>query len=253
WAHRTRIVRALLKLDDVISMSIVSPLMLDEGWVFDAAHGGDAADLVTGKTKLHEIYTLADPHFTGKVTVPVLWDKQENTIVNNESAEILRLLDRTWNDERFYPAALRAEIDEVNDRVYPTLNNGVYRCGFAQSQAAYDEAIAPLFLTMDWLDTRLTDRRFLVGDDVTEADIRLFTTLVRFDAVYVTHFKCNKKRLVDYPALLRFTRRMYQLPGVKETIDFDAIKAHYFKSHAQVNPSGIVPVGFDVDFDVAVD
>ena len=251
WAHRTVIARALLGLEDDISIATVSPLMLDEGWVFGAP--GDERDPVTGATKLHEIYTKADPGFTGKVTVPVLWDKRDHTIVNNESSEILRILDEVWGDHRFYPEPLRQEIDAINDRVYPTLNNGVYRCGFAQTQAAYDEAITPLFETMAFLDEHLRTRRFLVGEQLTEADIRLFTTLVRFDAVYVTHFKCNKRRLVEHEALFAFARRIFQLPGVAATVHFDRIKAHYYGSHPQLNPSGIIPIGFEVDFGAAVD
>ncbi len=251
WAHRTLIARALLKLEDVISVGVVSPLMLENGWEFGAP--GDDKDPATGVKKLHELYTKAVPDFTGKVTVPVLWDSQRQRIVNNESSEVLRIIDRVWGDERFYPQALRAEIDEVNERVYGSLNNGVYRCGFALTQAAYDEAITPLFATMAWLDERLRTRRFLVADTLTEADIRLFTTLVRFDAVYVTHFKCNLHRLVDYPSLFAFARRMYQQPGVAATVDFDQIKQHYFRSHPQLNPAGIIPAGFDVDFAAAVD
>jgi glutathionyl-hydroquinone reductase len=251
WAHRTLIVRALKKLEAQIDVSPVHFLMLDDGWTFTDEY----PDHVNGKRFLREIYLAADPRFTGRVTVPVLWDKREETIVCNESAEIVRLFDRGFGGEgpSLYPDELASEIDEVNALVYPNVNNGVYRAGFATTQEAYEEAVVPLFETLDALEARLEGKRYLVGDRLTEADIRLFTTLLRFDPVYVTHFKCNKKRLVEYPNLYAFTRRIYQLPGVAETVRFDHIKGHYYRSHSTINPSGVVPVGFDVDLDAPVD
>jgi len=212
-------------------------------------------DTVNGARYLHEVYTKARPKYSGRVTVPTLWDKVRGRIVNNESSEIIRMFNSAFDGAGaaagdYYPAALRGEIDAVNERVYSTLNNGVYRCGFATSQAAYDEAVGPLFETLDWLEARLAARRYLCGDRLTEADWRLFTTLVRFDAVYHGHFKCNLRRIVDYPNLWAYTRELYQWPGVAATVDFQHIKRHYYESHRQVNPSGIVPRGPLVDFGV---
>jgi glutathionyl-hydroquinone reductase len=250
WAHRTLIVRKLKRLESHIGVSPVHFLMLDEGWEFTEEYPDD----VNGKRYLREIYLEVDPKFSGRVTVPVLWDKRAKTIVCNESAEIVRLLDGLSDEgPALYPEALRAEIDEVNALVYPNVNNGVYRAGFATTQEAYEEAVVPLFETLDALEARLEGRRYLVGERLTEADIRLFTTLLRFDPVYVTHFKCNKKRLVEYPNLYALTRRVYQLPGVAETVRFDHIKGHYYRSHSTINPSGVVPVGFDVDLAAPVD
>ena len=250
WAHRTLIARKLKRLDDQIGVTTVNFLMLDEGWEFSEAYPDD----LNGKRFLRDLYLEVDPKFSGRVTVPVLWDKKERSIVCNESSEILRLLDRASEEgPELYPEAMRAEIDALNARVYANVNNGVYRAGFATSQAAYDEAIGPLFETLDELEARLEGRRYLFGDALTEADIRLFTTLVRFDPVYVTHFKCNKKRLAEYPNLYAFTRRIYQLPGVAETVRFDHIKGHYFGSHPTINPSGVVPVGFENDLDAPAD
>lgn len=251
WAHRTLVVRALKRLESKIGVTPVHFHMANDGWEFTP----DYPDDVNGKRFLREIYLAHDPKFTGRVTVPVLWDKKEGKIVCNESAEIVRILDIAFGGEgpSLYPEPLRAEIDEVNALVYDNVNNGVYRAGFATTQEAYDEAIVPLFDTLDRLEQRLEGKRFLVGDRLTEADVRLFTTLVRFDAVYVTHFKCNKKRLVEYPNLYAFARRIYQLPGVRETVRFDHIKGHYYRSHPTINPSGIVPIGFEVDFDAPVD
>lgn len=256
WAHRTLIARALKKLDDVVSFSSVQPLMLEHGWSFDES--AELADPLYGKKYLHEIYTKADPTYTGRVTVPVLWDKKRETIVNNESAEILRILDSAFDavapaTPSLAPEALHAEMDAVNQRIYDTLNNGVYKCGFATEQGAYEEAFTPLFETLAWLEERLNSRRWLLGNTFTLADIRLFTTLVRFDAVYYSHFKCNLHRIEDYANLAGFVRDVYQLPGVAETVRMDQVKRHYYASHKTINPTGIVPVGPALDFGAAHD
>jgi putative glutathione S-transferase len=253
WAHRTLIYRAIKGLADMIPLSVVHWLMLGDGWTF-AEGPGVIPDPEVGAAFLHQIYTAAKPDHTGRVTVPVLWDRQRRTIVSNESSEIIRMFNSAFDGTGaaagdFYPEALRAEIDAVNARVYETVNNGVYRAGFATTQAAYEEAIGPLFGTLDWLDARLSDRRFLMGDRPTEADWRLLTTLLRFDLVYVGHFKCNRRRIVDYPNLWPYTRDLYQWPGVAATFDRDHAKRHYYQSHLTINPTGIVPVGPDVDFD----
>jgi putative glutathione S-transferase len=253
WAHRTLIVRALKGLEDVLSISVVNPLMLYHGWTFETAPG-TIADPVLDARYLYEIYLSARPHYSGRVTVPVLWDKRERTIVNNESAEILRMLasafdalaTRSLHD--LYPPQHRAEIDEVNARVYATVNNGVYEAGFATSQMQYERAVTTLFETLDHLDARLAKQAWLVGDRMTEADIRLFTTLLRFDAVYYGHFKCNLRRLVDYEHLWPYARRIYQLPHVASTVSFDHIKQHYYSSHRTINPTGIVPLGPIMDW-----
>lgn len=252
WAHRTLIVRALKGLEDAISVSVVEPFMGADGWTFAAP------DPILGKTRLHEVYTAADPAYSGRVTVPVLWDKARGTIVSNESAEIIRMLNAAFAAVTdvaidLYPAPLRAEIDAVNDRVYPDVNNGVYRAGFATTQAAYEEAVAQLFRRLDWLEERLSRQPFLAGDVLTEADVRLFTTLVRFDAVYVGHFKCNIRRIADYPALSSYLRALYQLPQVRPTVDFTHIKRHYYESHKTINPTGIVPAGPALDLDAPHD
>ena len=252
WAHRTVIFRKLKGLEDVISMSVVSPDMLKEGWTFDQA-AGSTGDQVNGKTKLAEIYLLADPKYTGRVSVPTLWDKVRKTIVNNESAEIIRMLNSAFDaftDVRtdFYPQRLRAEIDRINEQVYANVNNGVYRAGFATSQAAYEQAFRGLFDTLDELEQRLSQRRYLTGNTITEADWRLFTTLVRFDAVYYSHFKCNWRHIYEYPNLSNYTRDLYQQPGVAETVSLAQIKRHYYFSQRLVNPTGIVPVGPQLDF-----
>lgn len=252
WAHRALILRALKGLEDMISLSVVDPYMLDQGWVFGDTPGS-IPDTVNGKTRLHEVYTLADPSYTGRVTVPVLWDKAQGTIVSNESAEIIRMLNSAFDgvgadaSKDFYPEPLRAGIDEINAFVYPNVNNGVYRCGFATTQAAYKEAFAALFDALDRLEARLARQRYLVGAQLTEADIRLFTTLVRFDAVYVGHFKTNRQRIADYPNLSGYLRELYQLPGVADTVNFHHIKHHYYGSHKTINPTGIVPVGPELD------
>jgi len=252
WAHRTLIFRKLKKLDDVISVSVVHPFMGENGWTFekDAAATGD--DLY-GLDYLHQIYTRADPSYSGRVTVPVLWDKQRQTIASNESAEIIRMLNSAfdaWGDASvdFYPEPLRPEIDRWNDLVYPNVNNGVYRAGFATSQAAYDEAFTDLFATLDTLEARLSRSRYLAGERLTEADWRLFTTLARFDPVYVGHFKCNLRRIADYPNLSNYLRELYQVPGVAETVNLDHIKRHYYGSHLTINPTGIVPLGPEFDY-----
>jgi putative glutathione S-transferase len=252
WAHRTLILRALKGLEDVISVSVVNWLMLEEGWTF-AEGPGVVADSLNHARVLHQVYTAADPDYTGRVTVPILWDKKQSTIVNNESSEIIRMLNSAFDGigakpGDFYPAAARGEIDSINARVYDTVNNGVYKAGFATSQQAYEEAVVPLFESLDWLDGILATRRFLTGARLTEADIRLFTTLIRFDAVYVGHFKCNLRRIADYPNLAAYTRDIYQLPGVAGTVNFAHIKGHYYESHPSVNPTGIVPLGPVLDF-----
>jgi glutathionyl-hydroquinone reductase len=235
----------------LISVSVVEPFMGKEGWVFGTS--GAEIDTVNGKAKLSEIYLLADPHFTGRVTVPVLWDKKNGTIVNNESAEIIRMFNSAFDpftDVRtdYYPADLRGAIDSINTVVYENVNNGVYRAGFATTQSAYEEAFLALFATLDELERRLAKQRYLVGNTLTEADWRLFTTLIRFDAVYVGHFKCNLRRIADYPNLSNYLRELYQVPGVAETVSIDHIKRHYYSSHRKINPTGIVPLGPELDF-----
>ncbi len=247
WAHRALIVRALKRLEGEISVSVTHWLMGDEGWTFEPGPG--VVPDPYGARALHEVYRRADRHFTGRVTVPVLWDKRAGTIVSNESADIIRMLDGMGeNPGGLYPEALRLEIDAVNERVYRTVNNGVYAAGFARTQEAYEAAFHPLFATLDWLEERLGRAPFLCGREVTEADWRLFTTLVRFDSVYNGHFKCNKRRIVDCPNLWDHTRSLYQVPGVAQTVDFGHIKRHYHMSHPWVNPSRIVPAGPSLDF-----
>ncbi|NBC22352.1 MAG: glutathione S-transferase family protein [Gammaproteobacteria bacterium] len=253
WAHRALILRALKGLEEHIDVSVVHWYMGEHGWTFRNGPGV-VPDPLFGVERLYELYLQADPEFTGRVTVPVLWDKQRSTIVNNESAEIIRMLNSAFDGVGatagdYYPEALREEIDAINERVYHKVNNGVYKCGFATSQEAYDENVYPLFETLDWLDGLLAERRYLAGDSMTEADIRLFTTLVRFDPVYHGHFKCNIHRLVDYPNLWGFTRELYQNPKIRPTVDFHHIRHHYYESHPKVNPSGVVPAGPEIDFD----
>lgn len=247
WAHRALIFRKLKGLEDMISLSVVHWLMREEGWTF-APGPGVVPDKVNGARVMHEVYTHANPAYTGRVTVPVLWDKATGRIVNNESSEIIRMLGSAFDGigatpGDYYPQALRGEIDAVNARVYDTVNNGVYKAGFATTQAAYEEAVEPLFDTLDWLEERLARQRYLCGEAITEADWRLFTTLIRFDAVYVGHFKCNRQRIADYPNLSGYLRELYQWPGIAATVDFGHIKGHYYQSHTTINPSGIVPVG----------
>jgi len=228
--------------------------MLADGWTFETGLDGATGDTLMGKAFLREVYLAADPHHSGRVTVPVLWDRERGTIVSNESAEIIRMFNSafdaiTGNRLDFYPEALRAEIDAVNARVYAGVNNGVYRAGFATAQAAYDEAVAALFETLDWLEARLGERRYLMGGRLTEADWRLWTTLIRFDAVYHGHFKCNIRRLQDYPNLWGFTRELYQMPGIAGITRLDHIRTHYYGSQETVNPSRIVPAGPLIDYD----
>jgi glutathionyl-hydroquinone reductase len=257
WAHRTMIVRSLKGLEGMISFSVVNWLMGERGWTFDPGPGV-TEDHVNGARYLYEVYQTHDPSYSGRVTVPVLWDRETATIVNNESAEIIRMLNSAFDDVGaraldLYPEELRSRIDAINERVYATVNNGVYRAGFATSQDAYEEAVGPLFETLDWLESILTRSPFLCGEVQTEADWRLFTTLLRFDSVYHGHFKCNLRRLVDYPALWSFTRELYQAPGIRETVDFDHIKRHYYQSHRTINPTGIVPLGPLIDYEAPGD
>ncbi len=252
WAHRTLIYRKLLGLEETISLSVVDPFMGADGWFF-SEEPGSIPDTVNQKQFLREIYLLAEANFTGRVTVPVLWDRKTRSIVNNESSEIIRMLNSefaAFSDaaDDFYPEPLREEIDAVNDFVYPRINNGVYRCGFATSQSSYEEAFGELFGALDILEQRLAGQKYLIGDSITEADWRLFTTLVRFDAVYVGHFKCNLRRIADYPNLSQYLRRLYRVPGVAETVNFSHIKRHYYESHSSINPTGIVPLGPALDF-----
>lgn len=252
WAHRTLIFRALKGLEGMIGVSVVNPLMGPEGWTF-APGEGVLADPVHGASRLHELYCRADPGYTGRVTVPVLWDRQGQTIVSNESAEILRMFNSAFDalgarPGDYYPAPLRDEIDAINRRIYERVNDGVYKAGFATRQAAYEQAVTALFATLDELEALLARRRYLAGARVTEADWRLFTTLVRFDAVYHGHFKCNLRRIEDYPQLAGYLRELYQWPGVAATVNLEHIKAHYYRSHATINPSGVVPLGPRLDF-----
>ena len=251
WANRTLIFRSLKGLEDAISISVVHWLMADNGWTFEPAEGV-IPDPVQHADFLHQVYTAADPGYSGRVTVPVLWDKKTSTIVSNESAEIIRMFNNAFDDVGakpgdYYPEPLRGEIDEINSRLYSTVNNGVYKAGFATSQAAYEEALFPLFDTLDWLEDRLSRQRYLLGNTLTEADWRLFTTLIRFDPVYVGHFKCNIHRLTDYPNLWAYTRDLYQHEGVADTINMFHIKHHYYVSHTTINPSGVVPAGPEVN------
>ncbi len=253
WAHRTLIFRALKGLEQAISISVVHPLMGAQGWSFQEGPGC-IPDTVLGSEFLHQVYTRAKPDYTGRVTVPVLWDRESGGIVNNESSEIIRMLDSEFDGSgakgpHFYPEPLREEIDRINAIVYDNVNNGVYKCGFATSQEAYEEAFHALFSALDQLEERLGRRRTLVGEQITEADWRLFTTLVRFDPVYVGHFKCNRQRIADYRHLSGYLRELYQVPGVAATVDFDHIKRHYYQSHATINPTGVVPLGPQLDLE----
>jgi len=252
WAHRTVIMRMLKGLEDVVSMSVLEPLYGPHGWRFGTSPG-TVPDSVNGASELAEIYLRADPRYTGRVSVPALWDKERRTIVNNESAEIIRMLNGAFGRftnvrTDYYPPALREEIDRVNALVYENVNNGVYRAGFATAQEAYEEAFHAVFGALDELERRLSRQRYLVGGDITEADWRLFTTLVRFDAVYYSHFKCNLRRIIDYPNLSNYLRDLYQQEGVAATVNMDHIKRHYYSSQRHVNPTGIVPLGPQLDF-----
>ncbi|WP_166361963.1 glutathione S-transferase family protein [Pseudomonas akapageensis] len=252
WAHRTLILRKLKGLESLIEVSVVSWLMREDGWTFDTEKGS-TGDKLDHFQLLHQRYTRDDPHYTGRVTVPLLWDRQQQRIVNNESAEIIRMFNSafdglTGNRLDFYPAPLRPLIDQLNERIYPAVNNGVYRAGFATSQSAYEQAFDDVFAELDHLEKRLAEHRYLAGEYLTEADWRLFTTLIRFDAVYHGHFKCNLRRIADYPNLSNWLRELYQWPGVAETVDFTHIKHHYYASHQTINPTGIVPKGPAQDF-----
>jgi len=256
WAHRTIIFRRLKKLESVISISCVEAEMLDNGWCFSTE--GQYKDHVFGLQYLYQLYQKADKNFTGQITVPVLWDKKLNTIVNNESSEIIRMFNNAFNaftevKDDFYPAKLQSEIDAINKPVYDNINNGVYRCGFASTQHAYEKAFDRLFAELDNVEAILSKQRYLTGMQLTEADWRLFTTLVRFDAVYVGHFKCNLRRIADYPCLSNFLRELYQMPGIAETVDIDYIKRHYYVSHTSINPTQIVPKGPELDFNAPHD
>ena len=255
WAHRALIVRHLKGLAAHIDVSVVHPYMGDGGWHFDAAYPGATAEPLYGFTFLHQLYQKADPHYTGRVTVPMLWDRERETIVSNESSDLVRLFNGAFNDLPgvdasldLYPAERAAEIDRLNEWIYHAVNNGVYKAGFATTQAAYEEAVGELFAALDALEARLGEQRYLAGEVITEADWRLFTTLVRFDAVYVGHFKCNLRRIDDYPHLAGYLRDLYQQPGIADTVSLDHIKRHYYTSHPMINPTGIIPAGPVLDF-----
>ena len=255
WAHRTLIFRKLKGLEKHISVSVVHPDMVENGWEF-RPDSEQYRDHLHGFRFMHQVYTRAAPEYSGRVTVPTLWDKEKETIASNESAEIIRMfnsafdgLDDVRTDLDLYPEELRGEIDEVNARIYDTVNNGVYKAGFATAQDKYEEAYNALFDSLDWLEERLSGQRYLVGDRLTEADWRLFTTLIRFDAVYYSHFKCNRQRIGDFPALSAYLRDLYQVSGVAETVDIDQIKRHYYVSQRTINPTQIVPIGPELDFD----
>ncbi|WP_170763992.1 glutathione S-transferase family protein [Ruegeria lacuscaerulensis] len=253
WAHRTLIFRELKGLSELVSVSVVHPDMLDKGWTFETdAHGATGDDL-NGLGYAHQIYTKADPNYSGRVTVPILWDKKQQTIASNESSEIIRMFNSafdgiTGNTDDYWPEAMRDAIEEVNARIYSDVNNGVYKAGFATTQEAYDAAVHPLFETLDWLEERLSSNRYLMGDRVTEADWRLFTTLIRFDPVYHLHFKCNRRRLIDYPNLWAYTRELYQWPGVASTVNMNHIVRHYHFSHDTINPNRIIPTNPILDY-----
>jgi putative glutathione S-transferase len=252
WAHRTLIIRTLKGLDALISVSVVHWYMAKNGWTFQSGDG-TGPDVVNGADFLYQIYTTARPNYSGRVTVPVLWDKKNKTVVSNESSEIIRMFNSAFDgigakSEDFYPDTLRTEIDALNDRIYDAVNNGVYKAGFATTQEAYEAAVIPLFATLDWLEDRLSTQRYLTGASVAEADFRLFTTLVRFDPVYVGHFKCNIRRIADYPNLSGYVRDLYQIRGVAQTVNMEHIKNHYYASHETINPSRVIPVGPQVDY-----
>ncbi|WMC10899.1 glutathione S-transferase family protein [Oceanimonas pelagia] len=253
WAHRTLLLRRLKGLEDAVTVSVVHPLMQEHGWTFAADFDGATGDRLYGHQYLHQLYTRAEPRYSGRVTVPLLWDKQRQTIVSNESADIIRMFNSAFDavgaaEGDYYPDELRNDIDALNRVIYDKVNNGVYKAGFATAQAAYDEAIEPLFATLDELEQRLGRQRWLLGDRLTEADIRLWTTLARFDAVYHTHFKCDRRRISDYPNLYGFLRDLYQQPGVAGTLNMAHIRHHYFRSHTTLNPSGIISVGPQQDW-----
>ena len=252
WCHRTLLARVAKRLENIVSVSFVEPFVFENGWAFALP------DSVTGVRYIHELYSQADPLYTGRATLPVLWDKDSHTIVNNESADIIRMFNHAFDEishefTDYYPQALAAEIDQLNERIYETVNNGVYRAGFATSQSAYESACQQLFDSLDWLEDRLQQHRYLLGDLITEADWRLFPTLVRFDAVYYGHFKCNLRHVYEYPALWGYTREIYQMPGNAETVSLDEYKMHYYGSHRNLNPSGIIPLGPEINLKAAHD
>ena len=252
WAHRTLIFRQLKQLSDHISISVVSPDMLEHGWTFDQ-ESGSTGDHIQHFSFMHQVYTANKKDYSGRVTVPVLWDKKTNTIVNNESADIIRMFNSAFNDithnhDDYYPEDLRQSIEEVNDRVYNCINNGVYRAGFATTQTAYEKAYTELFNALDWVEERLRHNAFLTGERITEADWRLFTTLIRFDSVYHGHFKCNKQQLEEYPNIANYIRALYQWPNVADTVNFAHIKRHYYYSHHMINPTRIVPTGPNINY-----
>lgn len=257
WAHRTLIFRQLKGLEKLIDVSVVDYLMADKGWTFQVSDAVDSeliGDRINHHDLMHQIYTQADPNYSGRVTVPVLWDKQNNTIVSNESADIIRMFNSAFNDltgntDDYYPKVQQADIDRINKRVYSDINNGVYKAGFATKQSVYADNVNSLFKALDWVEEILSNNRYLTGDQITEADWRLFTTLVRFDAVYVGHFKCNLKRIADYPNISAYLRELYQIDGIAETVNMRHIKNHYYMSHENINPTGIVPAGPTLDFD----
>lgn len=255
WAHRTLIFRKLKGLEPHIDVSVVHPDMVENGWEFRPG-GTEHQDHLYNSEFMHQVYTRAAPDYSGRVTVPVLWDKQRETIVSNESADIIRMFNSAFNeldgvnaDLDLYPESLRSEIDAVNERVYDTVNNGVYKAGFATAQDKYEEAYKALFESLDWLEAKLESQRYVTGSQITEADWRLFTTLIRFDAVYYSHFKCNRQQIRDYPNLSGYLRELYQVSGVAETVDIRQIKQHYYVSQRTINPTQIVPVGPDLDFE----
>ncbi|MEM9318069.1 MAG: glutathione S-transferase family protein [Pseudomonadota bacterium] len=253
WANRTLIFRQLKGLSDHIGLSVVHPDMLEDGWSFASDFTGATGDPLNGASFARDLYVKADSQANGRATVPILWDKQTGAIVSNESAEIIRMFNSafdaiTGNTLDYYPEALRSEIDQINARIYDNFNNGVYKSGFARSQAAYDNAVGAVFETLDWLENHLQTRRYLLGGTLTEADWRLFTTLVRFDLVYVTHFKCNRARIVDYPNVWAYTRELYQMPGIAEQVNFEHITRHYYYSHDSINPFRIIPLGPIIDW-----
>ena len=253
WAHRTMILRQIKELTNHISFDVVHPDMLSDGWTFAIDDVGATGDRQFDLPFLRDIYLRADPNISGRVTVPILWDKQQNTIVSNESSEIIRMFNSafnglTGNDLDFYPPALQADIEPINGRIYDTFNNGVYRCGFSTTQAAYNAAVVPLFETLDWLEDHLASNRYLMGHQLTEADWRLFPTLVRFDSVYHLHFKCNRKRIIDYPNLWAYTRELYQYDGISDTVNMQHTIRHYHYSHDTINPNRIIPINPILDW-----
>ena len=253
WAHRTMIFRQIKELADHISFDVVHPDMLSDGWTFATDDAGATGDRQFGLPFVRDIYLRADPNISGRVTVPILWDKQQNTIVSNESSEIIRMFNSafnglTGNDLDFYPSALQADMEPINGRIYDTFNNGVYRCGFSTTQAAYNAAVVPLFETLNWLEDHLASNRYLMGHQLTEADWRLFPTLARFDSVYHLHFKCNQKRIIDYPNLWAYTRELYQYDGISDTVNMQHTIRHYHYSHDTINPNRIIPINPILDW-----